>query len=238
MTSSTHAQSNISSLFSMILLLCIPCFLSANNPIDKDLKTSAIKVNELENIYIQLDKNESLAVVNYAMPIVSTKCKEQGISVIKVAGPNSGEALAVGLQRVRFKVTDACHNTRFVEFAIVVNPYESEIISSSTESTAQANSKSERSFEVNESKNSTENKLSIYPNPASNKVSISFEGFKNPFVEIVIFNSNGAKVLHKPKQKVLNGVIELPIDHLQVGSYFIRATSNQFVKSFKVNVVR
>jgi hypothetical protein len=72
-------------------------------------------------------------------------------------------------------------------------------------------------------------KIKIYPNPATNKVTIDFQDLDNTNVEVS--DSNG-RVLFT--QKLNNNSNTINIDNLSSGIYFFKVNSNQGIKTSKV----
>jgi len=64
--------------------------------------------------------------------------------------------------------------------------------------------------------------ISIYPNPATDKVTITFNGFTNQAVELSIFDTKGQVVI----SETFSGKTTLDVSSLQPGMYYIRIKSS------------
>jgi hypothetical protein len=77
------------------------------------------------------------------------------------------------------------------------------------------------------------NKLSIYPNPATDNINLSFEQSHNKAMQLSIYNTAGQLVLSKPLN-AYGDTYRVNIEFLQSGVYFVRLLSdNQIIFSSK-----
>jgi hypothetical protein len=77
------------------------------------------------------------------------------------------------------------------------------------------------------------NKLSIYPDPATDNINLSFEQSHNKAMQLSIYNTAGQLVLSKPLN-AYGDTYRVNIESLQSGVYFVRLLSdNQIIFSSK-----
>lgn len=76
---------------------------------------------------------------------------------------------------------------------------------------------------------SSTQQVSVYPNPASSKATISLKDLTTSSIEITIYSLTGAIVLyHKQAEPISSQLTEIPlqISHFKPGLYLIRVTAN------------
>lgn len=80
--------------------------------------------------------------------------------------------------------------------------------------------------------------LKIFPNPAQNSVFITFEGLNNE-VEIEIFDRNGKTIKHVSQVDINfgNSNIEIPVDNIASGSYFMKIQNRNNVTYRKIIIL-
>jgi hypothetical protein len=81
-------------------------------------------------------------------------------------------------------------------------------------------------------KNELENAM-VYPNPAHNFVTILFEDQKEKKVDIQITNVQG-EIFFESRRKTTDSSIELNIEDLPYGLYFIRVNASGVTRIFKI----
>lgn len=84
-----------------------------------------------------------------------------------------------------------------------------------------------------------ESKISVYPNPTSEKATLSFYNFKNQSIAIELYSSDGKRVLNT-EHKILNSYQDncvLDVSSLSAGTYIGTITlsnnSTQLIKIYK-----
>jgi hypothetical protein len=77
------------------------------------------------------------------------------------------------------------------------------------------------------------NKLSIYPDPATDNITLSFEQSHNKAMQLSIYNAAGQLVLSKPLN-AYGDAYRVNVESLSSGVYFVRLLSdNQIIFSSK-----
>ncbi len=81
--------------------------------------------------------------------------------------------------------------------------------------------------------------LEIYPNPASDKVSVSFKISNDDDIVIELYNAIGERIEVLPKQHYLSGshTIELKTNQLANGDYYFRFLCSQFVDTKNIQIM-
>lgn len=80
--------------------------------------------------------------------------------------------------------------------------------------------------------------LSVYPNPATNQVSIRSQNTALTIETIVVTNALGAKVLVQEAGNQLNGTTTINVSNLSTGIYFLQINTDQGTINKKIEILR
>ncbi len=75
--------------------------------------------------------------------------------------------------------------------------------------------------------------VSIVPNPASDFVTISFEGYENQEVSLMIYNDMGQRMLHSEMDWTISNSLRVDLNGYSSGIYFVLIQSNETSKVLK-----
>jgi hypothetical protein len=83
--------------------------------------------------------------------------------------------------------------------------------------------------------------LSIYPNPAKDRLTVSFGNVKSDLVKVNLLDIQGRTVQEASVRRGENETLEIHVGHLQDGMYILNvvdAKSGQSLSSYKVVIKR
>ncbi|MEZ4952461.1 MAG: T9SS type A sorting domain-containing protein [Saprospiraceae bacterium] len=81
---------------------------------------------------------------------------------------------------------------------------------------------------MNTEETAFQNAMSIQPNPASEHAFLFYDLRKNAQLNISILNSVGQIIEQMTIENALSGNVELAIDHLSPGIYFVNITDGEY----------
>jgi gingipain R len=82
------------------------------------------------------------------------------------------------------------------------------------------------------------NEISIYPNPATQLLSVNFGDIQKNNVGITVFDLFGKKIVSMTNPKIVNNTTDIDVSSLPSGVYFVRITTDNISKTAKVTVLR
>ncbi len=83
--------------------------------------------------------------------------------------------------------------------------------------------------------------MKVYPNPATDRLSIQYEGLNSNDIRLALYDINGRMVKEMPLPRAERNVLVMPLDELNGGLYFLNVidtSKGQLVTTFKVVVKR
>jgi hypothetical protein len=152
-----------------------------------------------------------------------------GATINASTGAFSWRPTAAGTFTFKVRVTDNGSPVLFDEEQITVTVTASIAGSASPTLTAEENNIELRR---NEGQEINKAKLTVYPNPAAHKLFISGGNFSNQS-NITIMTTGGSVVYRKDHSSIKSNNLELRIDHLVPGQYFLQVKTEQGIQTLK-----
>ncbi len=150
-----------------------------------------------ENMEFVIPSEDDSITIHWETPIATTSCPTNNVVLEQIQGPISGSAFTIGDYLIEYKTSDSCDEDT-CSFLITV-----------TKSTS--------------TKNIYFSKISLAPNPATDKISLAINSDISNEFDFRIYNTHGQLVILK-HSKLKNGknIIDFDIDRLESGVYYLR----------------
>ena len=157
-------------------------------------------------------------IINYALPAVDDNCDIVDLEIINGLLP--GNPFPMGVTHNSFIATDASGNTAVCNFTVTINRWGTGVIVPD-----RGPKKDEVEF-VNRNSNPQDNfDFQAWPNPVASTLFVSLKNMYSG-ATISLMHISGKLMLHNVSTSSEDQILEIPVNHLVSGMYFIQIIEN------------